>query len=60
MRKEYDTSPGSAAAKAIGCTCPVNYHGHTPWHWVISGDCPTHTASNPRWAYPTTDEQEAS
>lgn len=42
--------PGSAEAKALGCTCPITDNGHGAgrggngerFGWWISGDCPLH------------------
>lgn len=40
------TAPGSEAALALGCTCPVldNHHGHgrpDGTYWMVEG-CPVH------------------
>jgi hypothetical protein len=41
-------NPGSDAAVAIGCTCPVTDNGHGRGAWGINGlfwrslDCPVH------------------
>jgi len=40
-------NPGSDAARALGCLCPVldNNHGRwLPWQggWIISARCPMH------------------
>ncbi len=37
-------NPGSDAAIAMSCRCPVldNHHGRGSGPWWISGDCPVH------------------
>lgn len=49
-----EPNPGSAEARARGCTCAVidNHYGRgrygdgERYGWFMSGDCPLHGASN--------------
>ena len=55
MTPDTPPSPGSDAAIAKGCTCPVsdNHYGRgymgVPGVYVYSGDCPLHRLNLQEW-----------